>query len=261
MKATIVMMVALTTDVRISFEASNTTFRTGRRSSGGLAWFSRSLLNTFSTSMMASSTSEPMAMAIPPRLIVLIVSPNASSTKTATRSDNGSAISEMTVVRKFIRKMNRMMMTNIAPSISDFWMLSIELSMNRDWRKMSVETWMSDGRLSRISSSVLSRFSVSSSEFVLGCLVTVISTAAFPRSEAIPKRGNLAPTRTSATSSSMTGMPSGDVRMTALPICFGSVVERMPRTMYSLPYWFRIPPFALRLISSTTVMISSNETL
>ena len=70
--------------------------------------------------MIASSTSEPIAMAIPPRLIVLIVSPIAFSASTDTSNDSGSAISDMTVVRKFIRKTNSTITTKMAPSNNAF---------------------------------------------------------------------------------------------------------------------------------------------
>lgn len=119
-KATIVMIVAWTTDVRISFDASKTMLSVGSRWSLGRAKFSRSLLNTFSTSMIASSTSDPIAMAMPPRLIVLIVSPIHFNARIDTSSESGSATSEMTVVRKFIRKTSRTITTKTAPSNSDF---------------------------------------------------------------------------------------------------------------------------------------------
>ena len=124
-----VMMVACTTELRISTEASNTTDNTPRRSWGGNAWFSRSRLYTFSTSMIASSTSEPMAMAIPPRLIVLMVSPIALSTSTAVSSERGSAMREMIVVRVLIRNRNSTMTTNSPPSNKAFCTLSIEFSI------------------------------------------------------------------------------------------------------------------------------------
>ena len=54
--------------IRTSLEASKTTVRTFFCSSLGFCLFSRKRLNTFSTSTIASSTKEPIAMAIPPRL-------------------------------------------------------------------------------------------------------------------------------------------------------------------------------------------------
>ena len=51
------------------------TLSAGSFDSLDLRAFSFSLLNTFSTSIIASSTREPMAIVIPPRLIVLMVMP------------------------------------------------------------------------------------------------------------------------------------------------------------------------------------------
>ena len=89
----------------------------------------RRRLCTFSTSTLASSTSEPMAMAMPPRLMVLMVSPRRCSTMRVTMMDSGSATSEMRVVRTSIRKKKRTMMTNIAPTNSDSCRLEMERSM------------------------------------------------------------------------------------------------------------------------------------
>ena len=65
---------------------------------------------------MASSTSDPMAMAIPPMLMVLIVRPMNLSVSIETSSDSGIVTREMSVVRTFIRKRNSTMMTNTPPS-------------------------------------------------------------------------------------------------------------------------------------------------
>jgi len=74
-KLTIMMSVEFRMGMRTSREALNTTSRTRNRSLSGNMRFSRRCFHTFSTSTMASSTNEPMAMAIPPKLIVLMVSP------------------------------------------------------------------------------------------------------------------------------------------------------------------------------------------
>ena len=55
-----------------------------------------------------------MAMAMPPRLMVLRLSPNASSTSIVTSSDSGRVIREMTVVRKLARKTKSTMTTKMA---------------------------------------------------------------------------------------------------------------------------------------------------
>lgn len=57
--------VELRIGIRTSREASNTTSTIGFRCPGGNSRFSRRCLYTFSTSTMASSTKDPMAMAIP----------------------------------------------------------------------------------------------------------------------------------------------------------------------------------------------------
>ena len=73
MKLAMMMSEELKMGIRTSAEASNTTLSAGRRWSGGSVALCRRRLYTFSTSTMASSTSEPMAMAMPPRLMVLMV--------------------------------------------------------------------------------------------------------------------------------------------------------------------------------------------
>ena len=83
----------------------------------------------FSTSTTASSTSSPIAMARPPSVIVLMVSPKALKTSTVTRIEIGMAVSEMSVARAFIRKTNRTMATTTAASSSTRLTLSIEVSM------------------------------------------------------------------------------------------------------------------------------------
>ncbi len=55
-------------------------------------------------------------MAIPPRLMVLMVSPMPLSASIALSSDSGMVMSDISVVRTFIRKRNRTMATNIPPS-------------------------------------------------------------------------------------------------------------------------------------------------
>ncbi len=206
------------------------------RSPSGFSRFCRNRLNTFSTSTIESSTSEPMAMAIPPRLIVLIVSPIQRMARSDATIESGMETSEITVVRQFIRNMNSTMITKIAPSIKDCFTLSNELSMKRDWRNIRELTLTSAGRLAFSSSKALSSLPVSASVLVLGCFVTVSSTAGFPSLEATPRTGVFGPMRTSATASSVIGSPFSDVLTTAFFISSKSLVDRRPRTIYSLPY-------------------------
>ena len=106
--------------IRTSLEASKTTVRTFFCSSLGFCLFSRKRLNTFSTSTIASSTKEPIAMAIPPKLIVLMVSPKAFRVRIATITESGMVINEITVVRIFIRNKSSTIITKIPPSYKDF---------------------------------------------------------------------------------------------------------------------------------------------
>ena len=81
---------------------------------------------------MASSTKDPMAMASPPKLIVLMVNPKACKVRIATSNDKGNATSDIMVVRTFIKKKKSTIITKIAPSNRAFCMLEIELSIKRD---------------------------------------------------------------------------------------------------------------------------------
>ena len=206
------------------------------RSPSGISRFCRNRLNTFSTSTIESSTSEPMAMAIPPRLIVLMVSPIQRMARSDATIESGMETNEITVVRQFIRNMNSTMITKIAPSIKDCFTLSNELSMKRDWRNIWELTLTSAGRLAFSSSNALSSLPVSASVLVLGCFVTVSSTAGFPSLEATPSTGVFGPMRTSATASSVIGSPFSEVFTTAFFSSSISLVDRRPRTIYSLPY-------------------------
>ena len=117
---TIVMMaVALRMGARISRAASRMTANVLRRRCSGRRLFSRSRRCVFSTKMIASSTRAPMAIAMPPRVIVLMVPPKARSVMTARASDNGIASTEIAVVRTFHRKRKRMATTRSAPSRND----------------------------------------------------------------------------------------------------------------------------------------------
>ena len=69
----IIISVAFHIDDLTSVEALYTMLNGGSLLSGGRTIFFLSSLYMFSTSIIASSTSEPIAIAMPPRLIVLIV--------------------------------------------------------------------------------------------------------------------------------------------------------------------------------------------
>jgi hypothetical protein len=70
-----------------------------------------------------------MAIAIPPSDIVFNVNPNKLSVITDTRRDRGIATNEIIVVRRFNRKIKRIITTNIPPSISALETLFTDLRM------------------------------------------------------------------------------------------------------------------------------------
>ena len=72
-----------------------------------------------------------MAMAMPPRLMVLMVRPKALSVSMLTTSDKGMVTSEMTVVRMFMRKRKRMITTKMPPSTRASLTLFMELRIKR----------------------------------------------------------------------------------------------------------------------------------
>ncbi len=199
--------VANTTALRISLLAWNTTRSTGARSPAGRAAFSRRRRNTFSTSMMASSTSSPMATARPPSVITLIVRPSADSTRKATARLSGSAVRVMSVVRTSIRNSTSTITMKIAASRSTLTRLSTERWMKSAWRITCVLSAMPGGSAACASASLRSMASVSASVFVPGDFCTDSTTALRASSAAAPRLG-AAPRRTSATWPMVTGWPS-----------------------------------------------------
>ena len=79
--------------------------------------------------MIASSTREPIAIAIPPSDIVLIVIPSICITRMAPSSESGMASREIIVVLKLPRNRKRMSTTKSAPSSSALPTFLTEVSM------------------------------------------------------------------------------------------------------------------------------------
>ena len=192
--------------------------------------------NTFSTSTIESSTSEPMAIARPPRLMVLSVNPISFMLMMAISIETGIETSEITAVLQFIRKMNSTTITKKAPSSSDLPTFPTEFRMKSDCLNMSVLMFIPAGRLERISSSASSISRVSLMVFTSGCLVTVSSTASLPSFDAAPSFGVLAPSLIWAMSESSMTLPFGLSFTGASPKVSSSSVESSPRSMYSLPW-------------------------
>ena len=177
MKTIMIISVALIIEVRISLDPSKTTCIADFCSDSGSLAFSRSRLNTFSTSMIASSTITPMAIAIPPRVMVLMVISKNSNTNTEVISASGMAVREIIVVRKFARKSSRIITTSIAPSRRASITLSMARSIKSACRKMWLLIVNPSGRFCSIWASVSSTRSVSSRVLVSGCFLIEIITA------------------------------------------------------------------------------------
>jgi hypothetical protein len=144
--ATIMIIVALKIDAIISFEALKITLIEVSRSSTGLRAFNFNRLRALSTTIIASSTNTPIAIAMPPSDIVFNVNPNELSVITDTRRESGIATREIIVVRIFNRKIKRIITTNIPPSISALETLLTDRCIKSACRNTSVLIDMPEGR-------------------------------------------------------------------------------------------------------------------
>ena len=201
------MTVANTTELRISLLAANVTAIIGRRSDSGSAAFSRMRRNTFSTSMIASSTSSPIATARPPSVITLIDMPAAHSTTSATPRLSGSAVSVISVVRTSSKNSIRMIATKIAASRSTSSRLLTDSWMKSACRMTLGLTSIPAGMVFFAVASCASMASVSASVLVPGDFCTDNTTALRPPSAAVP-RGGVGPSTTSATWPMVIAWPS-----------------------------------------------------
>ncbi len=198
-------------------------------------------------------------MAMPPRLIVLIVTPMPRNMITDMMIDSGSATSDTKVVRRFIRKKNRTIITISAPSSSEACRLLMELAMNSDCRKMSAETVTSGGRVLRSSSIWRSSSPVRLIVPVPGCLVMVSITDSRPLTEAVPMRGRLPPNFTVATSPTRRLRPCPEGSAMAATSS-GEAVLTAPLTRYSLPWAYITLPAAFSLLPSRASSTSARVT-
>src|SRR5437868_5775628 len=78
-----------------------------------------------------------MAMASPPRVIVLRLKPRYSKTMTPVSSDRGIAVQEIAAVRTLNKNSDRTTMTKAAPMSNDDCTLSVAVWMNVAGRKRS----------------------------------------------------------------------------------------------------------------------------
>jgi hypothetical protein len=164
---------------------------TTRRADRGCAALrsSRMRRKMFSTPTTASSTSSPMAMARPPKVMVLMERPANQNTIAVTNTDIGIATSEMSVVRASIRNKNSTMPTMTSASKSTVRTLPIEFSMKVAWRNCTSRVVMPAGSVVRIESRVRSSSRVSARVSTPGCFWMPRITAGLPPNPALPRRG------------------------------------------------------------------------
>ena len=117
-KTSTTIKVAKTMEPRISLLARNTTCSVGSLSSSGRAAFWRRRRTTFSTSIRASSTNAPIAIAIPPKVMPLMDKPRAFNPINVVPSENGIANSAMTLARQLPRNTTTTTTTSRPPKPS-----------------------------------------------------------------------------------------------------------------------------------------------
>ena len=248
--------VASTTPERTSLQARATTCRAGRgRAARRFSWSRR---KTFSTSTTASSTSSPMAIASPPRVIVLIDSPSSLNTSTAASSDSGIATSEMAVVRTFSRNANSTTATRIAPSRRASPTLPSAASMKSAWRNRKRGAAMPGGRLPDTSASTASTARVRAMLSMPGCFCTDKITAGLP-SKPAPPRATAGAKPTSATCDRRTGTPRG-APTGRLARSSMRRLRPMPRISHSCPWRSMKPPALLAAKPATAASTASSPT-
>ena len=210
-KTRITTAVPKTMALRISLLASYTTKIADLGFPAALFSFRRRKI--FSTSTMASSTSSPIATAIPPKVITLIESCapvtwlSTRNTSVVMTSDSGIAVRVMKVVRKFIKNRNRMMSTSTAPMTSASPTLKMPRSIKFLSRNRSELITMSAGSEDSTLANAAAMSSVKARVSTWGCFTTVKTAPGRPLMLPSP-RLNAAPSATRATSSSSTGRRS-----------------------------------------------------
>ena len=258
MKTTMMTKLAPTMLGPISAPASDTTAEECLCSGSGRDAFSRSRRNVFSTPITASSTRAPIAIAIPPSVIVLMEIPVSLNAKIAVAKESGIARTEMSVLRPLHRKRKRISTTRMAPSLSAPRTFSIATSMKLACRKIPRLISRPGGSSLSICSSVASIRFVSWRVFVSGCFwmerMTASTAFAEPRPSGVP-----APIRTSATSPISTGTPPRTV-MTVAAMSSSPRTRPVPRMRYSCPPSMKTPPEAFTLEPSAARTTSSRVT-
>ncbi len=159
----------------------------------------------FSTSMIASSTTSPIAITSPAITMVFKVAPIAVSTRVAAISDSGIAVRLITAVRQSKRKVTRIRITRAQPTSIASPRFSSDRSMNPAGRKIvgSTSTPLRPGlRASRAFSTSL----VTCRVLPVGCFSTISKRPSPSLITASPIGGGK-PTLISATSPRRRGAP------------------------------------------------------
>ena len=200
------------------------------------AAFSRRRRKTFSTSTIASSTTMPIATAMPPRVMLFTPVPNRLNVMSVIANESGMAVRVMNVVRRFSKKSTSTMLTMIAPSRIASLRLPIAFSMKSPCRKSTLASTPC-GRVGRNSSSAFSIAAVSLSVSKPGALSMLRTTPA--DSPVSPANAIAASPRIGATpnptlaTSPMVMMRSPLRLMTDAAMSAGSAVIARLRTMIS----------------------------
>ena len=188
-------------------------------------------------------------------------SPASLNTITVNRIEIGIASNEITVVRTFSRKANRITATTMMASSSASSTLLMLASMKLDWRNSTWSAFTPAGRVRLRSCNAASTAFVSGTVSAPGCFCTDMMTAGLPPDPASPrlKRGAKS---TAATWLRMTAWPSFMVT-TRLRRSSMRVVRPMLRTTYSARFWSTKPPPVLapndRIAFSTSSSVTSSR--
>ena len=160
----------------------------------------RNRRTTFSTSMIASSTTDPSATMKPASTIVFTDAPIQNSTMPAATSDSGIAITLINATRHSYRNAPRIRMTSSAPTSNEIVRFSIDISMNVAGRKILASISIPGSPGLRLSSAA-SIPCVTSSVLAHGSFSTIIINPAWLLMTAPPISGRV-PHLTVATSDS-----------------------------------------------------------
>ena len=209
----------------------------------------------FSTTTMASSTSAPSAMAMPPRVMVLMVAPSPFIARIAAVKDSGRATRVIAVERADSRNAKTMAMTSAAPSRKAASRLAMEISMKSAWRNRRFSICMPGGSARWMSAIAASSSRVSCSVLAAGWRWMPSTTAGLPLVEPTP-RAAATPSATSAMWRTSTGWPFF-IATTASAMSSTVRIRPMPWIRYSCPAWAWKPAAALLSAPATAWLTAS----